>query len=212
MDINVPFIKVALVGVTLIFLQTGCPSPLGCPNVVHQFAVTAQFTPQRDSVRVGDTLYLSSSFPTTLIDVRSGEQVAYSNAKDMGSSIFVKEIPANKSSLNGAVDSFSFTAIKGRIYNDITVPVPEGVNQLSYQQSGANYELLVSIAPRRKGVFCLVTGNGLSNGRPNMSCDKAAFDIRLINTNQHLYYLANYLGTSTVDPYTTQRGYCFKVY
>lgn len=208
-------IKATLVGVVLIALLTGCPGV--CPDAVHSFAITSSFTPQKDSIKVGDTLYLSSAFPAQLKDVRSGQQVDYKGASNIGSDIFFDELPIDKlplenpaNSLIYAVDGFSFVAIKGRVYTDATAG-PKRVKQLTYQQLGANYELLIGIIPNRKGVFCLTLGNGFSGSRPNQGCDKAAFDIRVTNTNQHLYFLEKYFSTS-VEPYRIQKGYCFKVY
>ena len=42
---------------------TGCPEPICMnPNPVYSFNVSAHFTPEKDSIQVGDTLYLVSDF------------------------------------------------------------------------------------------------------------------------------------------------------
>lgn len=211
MDTKKSQINTTLLGVVLILCLTSCPGPRVCPDATYRFVVTATFTPERDSIRMGDTLYLSSSFSTKLLDVNSGREVDYSNATKVGSILFVQEIPQDKLPIKDAAGIFKYVNKKGIIYSDATVPNVERAKQLTYQQSLNNYELLVGVVAQKKGVFCITIGDGFSVGRPSNGCDKASFDIRLTNTNQHLSYLATYLGTP-VSPYSAQRGYCFKVY
>lgn len=47
-------------------ILAGCPKP--CIQADYSFAVNAQIAPDTDSIKVGDTLFLISSFPTSLKD------------------------------------------------------------------------------------------------------------------------------------------------
>lgn len=202
--------KAALVGAALLLTLTGCPSV--CTETTYSFAVTATFSPQKDSIQVGDTLFLTSTFPNKLTDRLSGKEINYANATNLGTSIFVDLLPGDKSALVDAVSSFDYVSKKGRIYTDPTVPSPTRVSQLQYQQIATNYELSIGFIARKKGVYCLTVSNGFSVGRINTDCDKASFDIELANTDQHLQYLSRYLNTSTVPDYNARGSYCFKVY
>lgn len=202
--------KAALIGAALLLTLTGCPSV--CTETTYSFAVTAAFSPQNDSIQVGDTLFLTSTFPSKLPDRLSGKEVDYVNASNLGTSIFVDLLPDNKSALVDAVSNFDYVSRKGRIYTDPTVPSPTRVSQLQYQQIATNYELSVGFIARKKGIYCLTVSSGYSTGKINTDCDKASFDISLVNTDQHLQYLSRYLNTSTVPDYNARGSYCFKVY
>ena len=151
MDTINSFIKATLLGVALMLLLTSCPSV--CPDAVYQFGVTAEFTTEKDSIQLGDTLYLSSSFPTKLTDMNSGKEVDYSRAVKIGTTVFIDELPSDKSGLVSAVNRFLYVSRKGRIYNDATIPSPSRVNQLTYQQLGNKYELQVAFIPQKKACF-----------------------------------------------------------
>lgn len=202
------FVSFALVGTSLISLLTACPSV--CPDAVYSFEVTATYSPEKDSIQVGDTLYLTSSFPTKLPAGNSNQLIDYSNAV-IGGNVFFDEIPMDKSSLKSAVNSFLIFSTKGQIYTDTSVPSPERIKQTRYQQTGTTYELLFGFVPRKKGLFCLTLSSGYSTGKPNDGCDSAGFSISLTNTDQHLHYLTDISGIA-VSPYVAKGAYCFKVY
>lgn len=75
---------------TIIIINSGCPKP--CIEANYSFAATSQITPDGDSIRIEDTLYLISSFPFSLVDQQTGKPVDYSNANDIESTYFVPAI------------------------------------------------------------------------------------------------------------------------
>lgn len=136
--------------------MTGCPNPICLnPNPVYSFAVTAHFTPEQDSLQVGDTLYLVSEFPSTMVPVGGQDDVVYTNSTGIGNTLGVLELAANKSTLD-AVSSFDYFNVSGEIYNSKKIPTPERVQQLRYKEVGGKYQLKVGLIPEKEGMFSLM--------------------------------------------------------
>lgn len=204
LSINLLFTLVALT-------MTGCPEPLCLnPNPTYSFNVPAHFTPEQDSIRVGDTLYLVSEFPSTMIPVGGQEAVVYTNSTGISNTLGVLELTPNKNTLD-AVYSFDYFNVDGMIYNSKEIPTPDRVQQLQYKEVGEKYILKIGIIPKKSGVFSLIIGSGLSNGRnTGDKCTKATFATVLKNTNYHQYLYESWWG-EPVSPEPDYR-YLFKVY
>ncbi|MCJ8164721.1 hypothetical protein MKJ04_07690 [Pontibacter sp. E15-1] len=190
---------------------TGCPDPV-CfnPEPVYSFAVTAHFTPEQDSIQVGDTLYLISEFPSTMRPVGGQEAVVYTNSTGIGNTLGVLELTPNKSTLD-AVYSFDYFNVDGMIYNSKKIPTPERAQQIRYKEEGEKYILKVGIIPKKRGTYSLIIGSGLSNGRrTGDECSKASFSTSLTNTDYHQYLYESWWG-EPVSPEPDYR-YLFKVY
>ena len=112
------FIAVSLSFV--IIINSGCPKP--CVEENLSFNITSQITPDKDSVHVGDTIYLVSSFPTKLKDQSSGQLIDYSNSTGIGSDISISIIPQGDTIGKGAIFEFNYLSINGKIYNDTSIP------------------------------------------------------------------------------------------
>lgn len=195
----------------IIFLNFGCPKP--CVEANYTFAVTARFTPDMDSIKIGDTIFLESTFPTTLQETQSGRLIDYSGALDIGNSLSVLQLLTSDTLAKDAVSNFSYASLIGKIYNDRNIPRPDGVDQLVYSQTGNSYKLNIAIIPKVSGVYGLGLGNGLSNGRTNSnSCEKASFNTTVVNTNQHLYLFNLWRPDIVIDQNGRRGVYFFKVF
>ena len=169
--------------------------------------------PDKDSVQIGDTIYLFSSFPTTLTEQSTGQSIDYSRSSGIGGTLNVSNLEHGDTVAGDAVFDFDYVNIKGRIYNDRSIPRPDGVQQLAWEEMGDKYELKVGIIPKRTGNYILGIGNALSNGKGNTrNCEKASFVITLTNTNQHFYLIEEWVPGISVDGYGKNRVYYFKVY
>ena len=165
-----------------------------------------------DSINIGDTIYLVSTFPTKLLDQNSGREINYINAISLGSDLRIGKLEDNNPVPIDAVAEFNYFSLKGRIYNDKSIPSPNGVQQLTYQEMDSNYELKIGMIPLKKGIYAVGVGNGISAGRKTYkSCEKAAFDISLNNTSQHIYYYQRWRPGYILTESDLKRLYCFKV-
>ena len=192
-------------------INSGCPKP--CIEANLSFNVNSQITPDHDSVHVGDTIYLVSSFSTTLIEQSSGQMINYSNSTGIGSTLNVSSLPLGDTIAKDAVFDFDYENVRGRIYNDRSIPRPDGVQQIAYEEANGMYVLKVGLIPKKKGNYILGVGNGLSNGRKkNNNCEKASFNIMLDSTDQHFYLVQKWIPGIIFNDYGKMRVYYFKVY
>ncbi|MCP2045348.1 hypothetical protein [Pontibacter sp. HSC-36F09] len=191
---------------------TGCPDP-PCfnPDPSYTFAITTHFTPKQDSIQVGDTLYLVSEFPSTMVPVGGQEPVDYSNSTGIHSLVNIRELISGTNKIVGVVSNFDYFSVDGRIYNSKEIPSPERVQQLLYAEKAGEYVLKVGLIPKKKGIYSLVIGYGISNGKTaGDKCTRAAFDITVTNTDPHMYYLEPFINDPNVD--IPNIHYLFKVY
>ncbi len=193
-------------------LFESCPGS-GCIDAQYSFNATSQLIPDYDSIRTGDTIFLTSFIPQILKDQTTGVSVNYSNSKAIGSDLGVTRLENSNSIPIDAVSDFDYFSVIGTIYNNENVPSPNGVQQLTYEEINGHYELKIGIIAKTKGIYYFGIGNGYSNGRNDgHSCEKATFNIAMANTSQHVYYFINWNPNQTLDDVILQHLYCFKVY
>lgn len=206
--------KNLIVSITLlivIIVLSGCPKP--CIKSNYSFAVNSQIIPDLDSIKVGDTIFLFSSFPTTLTDQITGQVINYNNSTGLGSTLGLVELVKGAFPGIDAVNDFDYISINGMVYNDRSIPSPNKFQQLKYQQIDSNYELKIGIIPKKNGTYYLGLGDGLSNGRnKNKDCEKAGFNITFNRTNQHLNFFSEWVSNTTLSTYEQLHAYFFKVY
>lgn len=189
----------------------GCPKP--CVEANYSFKEQLQLSPDSDSMKVGDTLYITASFPNNLIDQRSGSVINYSNASNIESTLRIVQLVTGDSISRGAVADFKYSSTIGMIYNATNIPSPDAVNQLKYQQIGNDYQIKVGLIPIHTGIFALGIGSGLSIGRNgSKECEKASFIFSISNTSQHVYYYQQWNPNIFLSTEDISRLYCFKVY
>lgn len=197
--------------IAIVILISGCPKP--CIEANYSFLVNSEIKPDIDSVHVGDTIYLTSSFPTKLTDQSSGQMIDYSNSTAIGSTLAISNLPTGDTITKDAVFDFDYVSVNGKIYNDRSIPRPDGVQQIVYAETNGNYVLKVGLIPKKVGNYILGLGDGLSNGRKkSRSCEKASFNITLSNTDQHFYLIKKWYPNVKIGGYGKMRVYYFKVY
>lgn len=194
----------------IVFINSGCPK--ACIEANYTFIIHSHIAPDLDSVNVGDTIYLISSFPSILQDQNTSSQIDYSGAKAIGSTLAVGQLRPSDSLATDAVFNFTYLSIIGRVYNDRNIASPDGVQQLTYQEINGSYELKIGLIPKISGVYFLGIGNGLSVGRSHSrSCEKASFNITLENTTQHFNLLYDWDPDAQFYSDGKSRVYYFKV-
>ena len=125
----------------------------------------------------------------------------------------VISLPPGDTTGKDAVFDFDYISIQGKIYNDRSIPRPDGVQQLTYGEIIGKYGLKIGLMPQKKGRYILAIGNGLSNGRKKgKNCEKAAFNISITSTNQHFYLMNEWKTNYILNEFGREHGYAFKVY
>lgn len=106
-----------------------------CAEANYSFAIQSQLLPDKDSINIGDTLFLISSTPKKMKDIKSGTTIDYTNSINFGSVLSIGELIKDSTIPRGAVFDFDYLSIKGRVYNDVSIPSPNTVQQITYGES-----------------------------------------------------------------------------
>ena len=198
----------------VVYTLNGCFLFYDCIIVNHNYSETFEFSPQTNSISIGDTLWLSSSFSClTLIDQEKGVQEEFCNASDL--SITLQFIELVKDSLgldHGAKDSFSYVPVSGVLTGKQTSRPDKKLN-VSFAKNGDFYEFKLGIIPVKAGNFGIFIGNAVGVRQPGKnSCDDLAnFSFTLSNTDTNLELFEEYLGSVDVPDYERTHGYFIEV-
>jgi hypothetical protein len=185
----------------------GCHKPCNLPN--YTFSVNDFFSPEKDSVNIGDTLWIRCIISKTQIDVNTQEQVNFYNAENLGFSLVISDI-SRFDLKRGAVDSFTYITLHGSIYTDSTSN-STAVKQLSFEENNDSYLLEVGLIAKESGSYILTIPDNPYVYRKGMAkCGTANFLIVNRNTNKHLYLFENRWGK--LSAYDSAHSFCFKVY
>ncbi len=184
-----------------------CRKPCNLPN--YTFSVNDSFSPEKDSINIGDTLWLTCTISKTQIDINTQANINFDNAENLGSNLVISDI-SRFNLERGAVDSFNYIQQYGNISTDPTSN-PQGVKQLRFEESSDSYLLKVGLIAKKEGNYILtVPDNPYVFRRGMAKCGTADFKILNVNINKHLYLFENIWGL--LSEYDRNHSYCFKVY
>jgi hypothetical protein len=193
----------------IVFTQflTSCHKPCNEPN--YTFNVSAFFFPEKDTIDIGDTLWIKSIIPQLQRDVHSQKEINFSNAQNLGTTVIISDITKFRNPGRGAIDSFNFLKVFGNIYTEKGTDTL-GVKQLSYVQTDSSYELKVGLVALKSGKYIFTIPDNPSVYRKGMEkCGLATFYILNQNINRHLYLFEDALGP--LSEYDKAHSYCIKV-
>lgn len=177
-----------------------------CEEVSYNFEVGMKIFPDRDSVRLNDTVWLQVDVPSNLRDLVSSKMIDYSNAENLGTDIALVELTGN-ASFRGAFGNFHLYLEQGKLVqssNDSTM-----IRDFLFNEANGNYIFLLGLIPLQKGIFRASWGNAVNVYRRNDKCTKADFSIVSEQTNAHSYFNTNNFPGIVTD---STHMYCFKVY
>lgn len=181
-----------------------------CVETSYSFNISARAYPDKDSIHVGDTLWLEVNAPTTLHDNLSGTTVDYSGAENLGTAVKLLSINGGSLSDPGTsyvMDSFDFVLQIGRAYSS-----DQFANNYLYEGVNNEYKFRLAVIPKRTGTFCLGISDATNVYRNKNKCTKASFITNYNETNQHLYLYLNSRPGYDISNYERTHLYCFKVY
>lgn len=192
----------------IIFIQS-CKRP--CVESSYQFKMTEIFTPQSDSMKVGDTLYLQSNHSIYFTDdfQPNAEPVNFGGSF-LGANIRMLEFPDSATDVVGAVPSFRILITNGsEIGND---NLPSENKGFYYQELNSQFVLKVSFVALKKGIYAIsvIDTKAITDGKN--SCIKAGFEIKNVNSDNHIYYYQSWRPNYIISEYERTHMYCFKVY
>ena len=181
---------------------------LGCADTVYSFQIGENVTPDKDSIRIGDTIFLNVNAPTKLNDLQSGNLIDYSGAANFGNVIgLLRFLPGHQS--RGAINDFNLLVVKGTKVNSID---PLTNQEVLFTEENGSYKFSMAVIPKDTGRYVLTISNAANVYRKNNKCTKASFTIDFQSTNQHFYFLQLWRPDLILDERGKKKVYYFKVY
>lgn len=178
---------------------------LDCREQVFSFEIGIKAYPDKDSIRVNDTIWLEVNEQTTLKDLQTGSIIDFSGAANLGSAIgFKKYSSVTGQFTTDAVEKFNFYLIKG---TEVPNRTPSLYKEYFFAEENG-YVFRLGVIPKETGTFVLVFSNATSVVRKRDNCTKASFVLNFKKTNQHYYLNPNFVG----GPVAPGGDYYFKVY
>ena len=200
-----------LITAALITLASSCGkdknSSKPCNSVRYSFSVTSEFAPRKEIYNLGHTIFLNSTFPKTLFDNISNQQINYSNNLGIGGNVGIGLIDSINHKFEVATDSFSLVSSKGS--NSLGL---NKVVNIVYNETTSMFEFEMKLIPKKKGNYVIGVSNLGCQGIRNQDCTNAGFSMFVNNSDKHFTILtnANIPGVS-IDAQRIATNYCFRV-
>lgn len=199
--------KITFCSYIFIGVLTGCGK--NCKDAMYAFTMQESFYPEKDSVAVGDTLWVSSSHSTIFKDLTSGSDVDFSNSQ-LGSNIRILNFPDTSQTVKGAIFDFDIVKIYGHEIGNDNIPTDN--KGFFYDEINSNYILKLGFIAKKKGIYSISLGNSISILEKKGGCEKASVEITNTNQNNHLYYYQKFRSGYQISLYEQTHLYCFKTY
>lgn len=200
-----------LLTVTHVIFLAGCKKKNTAPcwnYTPYSFNVTSEFSNQQEIYNVGDTIVLFSSFPKTLLNIITNQEVSYSNSTRISGNFKTSLMDTTDQRIKESLNKFSLATITGQIVPSANSP-DAGVS-IIYSENLFNYEFKMSIKLLSKGLFCLAVTNLGSQGIIGKGCTNAGFNMTVTNSNKNIN-LFEYALNYTPDAMLQKSIYCFRV-
>lgn len=202
---------IVLMSISAIIIFNGCGKlRFDCANTTYTFQAGIKAYPDRDSLSIGDTIWLESTIPASLIDISTQKLIDYSGAGNLGTVISLDRFTGDHGSIYAA-NEFKYVLSKGKTVEKIS-NVPDRIREYLYIETGDQYYLKVGIIPQKAGIYMLGVGNPQNVFRNSDKCTKAKYFINFENTKQHIYLYQNNRPGYKIEGLELTNIYCFKVY
>lgn len=213
MRITIIILKiVVLITTTQLLLSSGCnkDGTRPCFRAPYSFAVTCNYSPEKEIYNIGDTIFIESIFQKTLISLLNISTVVdYSNSTGIGGGIGFGYMDTMNRKAIPARDSFELLPIVGT-FSELPNIQNQSIN-INFIETAQDYRFKAAIICKKKGIYGLGVADLYSNGIRGKNCTNAGFVITVTNPNKHLYLHQYALGVDPNDPMLQRTGYDFRV-
>jgi hypothetical protein len=185
-----------------IFYLFGCRKP--CQDDIFAYSGTDIFYPERDSISIGDTTYLSC------VIVKKDLPDNVNHAENLGGNLVISSIDSFFSSSRGAVSKFTYVNLEGSLYT-LNNTSPNNVKQVQYLETDSSFNLKIGLVALKAGlyIFTFTDVPGVHWSGPG-KCVTGNMSFANINSNKHLYLIEDKFNMPLSAPDSTD-SYCLKV-
>jgi hypothetical protein len=178
---------------------------IDCTNIKYNFQLPVKVYPDKDSINIGDTIWLEVDESTILKDNISSSNVDYSGTENLGTVITFNKL-VNIGKLEYAIDNFKITVLKGQKLKQSNID-----SEYSFSEENRRFKFKLAIMPEISGVFRIIISNSNNTYRKNDECTKANFNIEFKDTQLHGYYYNVFDPNVIIDTGNKGNVYYFKV-
>ncbi len=201
---NKNLLTILVLLISIVSYSFRCNKGINCTENIYSFNLGVMAVPDKDSIHVADTVWLEITEPTNLKDIKSGSNVDYGGAENLGSVISFHQLSSSKEFTIPAAGKFGYMLKQGR---EISSLDPNFERQYLFSEEGQYYRFKIGVIAKEKGTFRLFFSNAANVYTKRNKCLKASFSINFKNTDQHYYLSPTYQGGNLVGG-----DYYFKVY
>jgi len=195
--------------IVLVFVVfQGTSSCKNCLEANYQFEMQERFSPEIDSINVGDTLWMEASHSTTFPDRNTGQDVEFGSSSP-GTNIRIFKFGESYPDIAGAINDFKFVTINGREAGGDHNPAEN--KSYYFDEVNLKYTMKVGFVAQQQGVYVFSVGNSLGIVKQGLGCEKASIEILNANIDKHHYYYQLWKPDIVVLGYESAHAYCFKV-
>ncbi|MFZ6024681.1 MAG: hypothetical protein ACOYVG_09555 [Bacteroidota bacterium] len=214
MNITIKLLKIVLfITMTQCLLSISCnkDSSRPCSMVTpYSFNVTSEFSPQKEIYNVGDTVYLTSTFPKKLTNLISNQQLQYTNSIGVGGNISFSMLDTINKQVEYALNKFNVKDLLGNTTELQNSTTKNAGKNILFYESDIKYEFKIAIILNQKGLYMIGVTDLSSQGLRGQNCTNAGFNMTVTNTNKNLHLFQYALGY-TPDALLQKYIYCFRV-
>lgn len=196
----------------MILLNFGCKKqPTSCPKLGYEFTYSkpgVTYFPGIDSFPLGNQITLEASAPKSFFEEEK-RYVVTLNVNTILGPLGVQKLTNDPIVPRiGAIEDVELIAIEGSMLKDTTQfsqSQLKGFRTANWISNADSFKLKIIIKPKIKGTFIIALNQ---QGNRDTDCALFKYFLKVINQNQHLYFLEPEYGYVP----SSDQAYCFKVY
>ena len=201
------YLIAAFIVIIAVCIATSCGKR--CVDAQYNFNMQEVFYPEKDSILVGETLFMESVHSTIFNDTLINKSIDFSGS-NIGSSLRLLRFPDNSSTVVGGMNDFEIHILEGNAPGNDNIPTEN--KGVFFTERNGNYRLKISLIAKQKGIYAISLGDAIGIVEKRNSCEKANISIKNVNLNKNLYYYQNFFNGLPINDYSKTHVYCFKVY
>jgi hypothetical protein len=196
----------------MVLINLGCKKQISsCSKMGYEFMYSKPgviYSPGIDSFLLGNEITIEAAAPKSFYDEEKGYVVIVNETQIHGPLGIQKLITNPIITRAGAIEDVELTPIKGYLVKDtsqFSQGQLENFRTAYWISDSDSFRLKIVVKPKIKGTFIIALNQ---QGNRDKDCALYKYFLKVINSNQHLYFLQSLYGYIPQD----DRTYCFKVY
>ena len=183
-----------------------CNKRLDCSQNDYSFEGFFKAYPDRDSIKIGDTIWLETKIPVQIKDRINGEVINFAGALNLGTAIRYLEFNPNPSYV---ANSFKNILVKGKARPSVD---ENYVKEFLFVEEAGFYHFKLAIIPTRPGLYVIAPGDAANVYTSSNKCQKVFFSLTFTETNQRIFLYEQSRPGYTASGYERSHMYVFKVF